>query len=1034
MASQTKVRSISSLASECKKLFQDCVPEGSEALMAQATVTCLFKDFEAWCFNLGVFAAPTASLDQTLRYSDEIRDAVRQLFLILRLNLEFIYVNELPKDVSITTPRPTDRGYDYVRRLEGRVEEALEAIAAVLQTLDRLGATIRKYSASSLSSRLKSFSEQENDEDYRSLATNIVAFKYPTAPSSLQIQLVEAMADRRQRLRYIRQHQQKTTPKDPQGSKMRKNHDPDLHNNEPDHSGPDRPSLKIRTAVLRNQGASQARDSTPSQDIETTPSTTAWTFRPATSAMERVRRDMSKSVISSSGASTTRMVGDLNDYPEPPTHDQWSQDPTCPTCWRQLKKSELRGNKWRRHVDTDFEPYICISEDCRKPLQFFTDLSLWENHMRNKHSANWTQLVHKPTIWICDYEHDDEEFHDHEAFQEHLHTQHSDLNEAERKAFTTAMERVEARPKHICLFKSETDQLAELAKHIAGHLRCLAFHALDHLDSDQESVSEENTETTSAKERSRSCPPSGLKELNDVSIGFGTDDDLKSVSTFDELRTSQDETISDDEASPQIVSILPKFEEDWEGIRERRPTEEETIFHGMMAYSLWDRAYDSLKKTDPRLVDRYEIMLSEELIKDPEDGSKQFINLFRDADIHKRRSLLKKIADSLLEQMRDTFQSNQVTERVTPALDWIIESSMGFPEACLPRIGFFLSIIFLSNVETRGGGDWRGYIILMSRLLWLSEFERSTRSFSMVPTRDRAKVLVNLEQSFLRLCRKILELQIRAAVPYGQFYGLEGLLTECKRLDSEFMDQVSAAGINIEMTPVQNGRQWSAATMLELITALGPVDEKVRLWGDSFEIDPRNVKDTIEKARGGRFGSIPCWVLDHQSFLQLQDDPETRLLWVRGPPATGKTTLLCNMIDHLAAKLKVVPYFFCRATDPNLNNGTAILRGLLNLFAIARPSLIYRYDLLQKLRDGHMSTWESISELFSTILADPRLRGTILVVDALDECLTDRDSLLELIKKPSYIKWIVSSRNSPEIMEGLSDASKVTLELESHED
>ncbi|RSL40079.1 hypothetical protein CEP53_013601 [Fusarium sp. AF-6] len=301
----------------------------------------------------------------------------------------------------------------------------------------------------------------------------------------------------------------------------------------------------------------------------------------------------------------------------------------------------------------------------------------------------------------------------------------------------------------------------------------------------------------------------------------------------------------------------------------------------------------------------------------------------------------------------------------------------------------------------------------------------------MVPTRDRAKVRVNLEQSFLRLCRKILELQIRAVVPYGQFYGLEGLISECKRLDSEFMDQFSAAGINIEMTPVQNGRQWSAATMLELITALGPVDEKVRLWGDSFEIDPRNVKDTIEKARGGRFSSMPCWVLGHQSFLQLQDDPETRLLWIRGPPATGKTALLCNMIDHLAAKLKVVPSFFCRAGDPNLNNGTAVLSGLLHLFACARPSLIYRYDLLQKKQDGHMSTWESISELFSTILADPRLRSTILVVDALDECLTDRDSLLELIKKPSYVKWIVSSRNSPDIMDGLSDASKVTLELES---
>ncbi|RSL50314.1 hypothetical protein CEP54_011990 [Fusarium duplospermum] len=1009
------------------------MPTDSEAVTTREIVNSLLKDFEAWCFNLGVFAAPTASLDQTLRYSDEIRGVVTQLLLILRLNLEFIKIHDLPEDsLGSTTSRPEEKGGDTANRLEGTVEEALQAIAAVLQTLDRLGTTIRKSSASSLSSRLKSFSEQENDEEYRSLANNIVAFKYPMAPSSLQLQLVEAMTDRRQRLRYIRQHQQKTTPKDQQGLKAQKNHDLDSSNHGP---GPSGHAPKTRAAVLGNQGASQPSDNTHSQDSETTPGTTAWTFRPATSATERVRRDMSKSVISSSGASTTRMIGDLNDYPEPPTHEQWSQDPKCPTCWRQLKESELKGNKWRRHVDTDFEPYVCISEDCRKPLQFFTNLSLWENHMRNKHSTKWAQLVHKPTVWMCDFEHDDEEFRDDESLQEHLRKQHSDLNEAERKAVATSGTRVEARAKHICPLcgynstseqdssseptssipqKSEMDQLSELAKHIAGHLRCLAFHTLDHLDSDQENVSEQDTETTSAKARSRSCPHSGLKGLDDISMTFRTDDDPRSVSTFDELRTSQDETISVDEASPQIVSILPEFEEDWEGIMETRPAEEETIFHDMIAYSLWDRAYDSLKRTNPLLVERYEIMLSEELVKDPEGGSKQSINLFRDADIHKRRSLLNTIADKLLEEMRDTFQSNQVTERVTPTLDWIIESSMGNPEACLPRVGFFLSLIFLSNVETRGGGDWRGYIILMSRLLWLSLLELCIRSASMVPTRDRAKV------------------QIRAAVPYGQFYGLQGLLSECKRLDSEFMDQASAAGIYFEMTPVQNGRQWSAATMLELITALGPVDEKVRLWGESFEVDPRNIKEAIEKARGREFIDMPSWVLDHQSFLGLQNDPETRLLWVRGPPATSKTTLLCHMIDHLTAKLKVVPYFFCRATDPNLNSGTAVLRGLLFLLATARPSLIYRYDVLQKQRDGHMSTWESISELFSTILKDTALRGTILVVDALDECLTDRDLPLELIKRPSNVKWIVSSRNSPEIMEELSNANKVTMELVPH--
>ncbi|KAI8712786.1 NACHT domain-containing protein [Fusarium sp. LHS14.1] len=386
MTSSQSSSEIRTLASECSELFQDCAHSGPED--AQASVASLFKAYGAWCFNLGVFAPPAASLDQTLRYSDEIRGFVMQLLLMLRRNLEFIKIQGQPKDsLRSTKPRPNENEGVSVEELEGTVEEALQAIMAVLQRLDRLGTTIRKHSASSLSSRLKSFAEQENDEKYRLLATNIVAFKYPMATPSLRTQLVEAMTDRGQRLRYIRQRQQKTAAKDRQGLKTRNQHNPNTSNHKPSDFESDQPMSKTRAATLRDQGDSRSSGNTTSQDTGTTPSTDSWEFLPTSSAMERTRCDGSKSVISSLEANTTRMVGDLNNYPEPPTHEEWSQDPKCPTCWSQLKESELEDKKWRRHVDTDLEPYVCISEECRKPLQFFADLSLWENHMRNQHST-----------------------------------------------------------------------------------------------------------------------------------------------------------------------------------------------------------------------------------------------------------------------------------------------------------------------------------------------------------------------------------------------------------------------------------------------------------------------------------------------------------------------------------------------------------------------------------------------------------------------------------------------------------------------
>lgn len=70
------------------------------------------------------------------------------------------------------------------------------------------------------------------------------------------------------------------------------------------------------------------------------------------------------------------------------------------------------------------------------------------------------------------------------------------------------------------------------------------------------------------------------------------------------------------------------------------------------------------------------------------------------------------------------------------------------------------------------------------------------------------------------------------------------------------------------------------------------------------------------------------------------------------------------------------------------------------------------------------------------MLEDPGLRPTCLIIDALDECETGLPQLLELITKTALasstrVKWIVSSRNRPDIDQrlALGDA-RVRLSLE----
>jgi hypothetical protein len=76
-----------------------------------------------------------------------------------------------------------------------------------------------------------------------------------------------------------------------------------------------------------------------------------------------------------------------------------------------------------------------------------------------------------------------------------------------------------------------------------------------------------------------------------------------------------------------------------------------------------------------------------------------------------------------------------------------------------------------------------------------------------------------------------------------------------------------------------------------------------------------------------------------------------------------------------------------------------------------------------------------LQEIFADVLQDASLSTTYLVIDALDECVTDLPKLLAFIAKQSStssrVKWIVSSRNWLDIEEELERAEQKTrLSLE----
>ncbi|EGX50850.1 hypothetical protein AOL_s00054g936 [Orbilia oligospora ATCC 24927] len=218
--------------------------------------------------------------------------------------------------------------------------------------------------------------------------------------------------------------------------------------------------------------------------------------------------------------------------------------------------------------------------------------------------------------------------------------------------------------------------------------------------------------------------------------------------------------------------------------------------------------------------------------------------------------------------------------------------------------------------------------------------------------------------------------------------------------------------------------------------------------------DPRLDKERIESTKGGLFDDSYKWILDNPDFKKWRNDDQYHILWISGDPGKGKTMLLCGIVNELerdnsATDGFYLSYFFCQGTDVRINNATAVLRGLIFSLILQDESLGSHiqqiYDQVGEGAFEGVNSWFRLSKVFDAILSDLVQEPTntvYLIIDALDECVSDLGKLLDLISKfvstssSPQIKWIVSSRNWSDIERKLAlpasiGGSRLSLELNS---
>lgn len=186
---------------------------------------------------------------------------------------------------------------------------------------------------------------------------------------------------------------------------------------------------------------------------------------------------------------------------------------------------------------------------------------------------------------------------------------------------------------------------------------------------------------------------------------------------------------------------------------------------------------------------------------------------------------------------------------------------------------------------------------------------------------------------------------------------------------------------------------------------------------DLYIVNPPDDMKRIQKKKGGLLKELYHWVLDVPQYTSVTDSADdkahlqSRVLWVNGLAGMGKTMLMIGIIHELSDQpsdlAPSLSYYFCQGTDDRAqNSATAIIRSLVWMLLAQQPDLMKHLQLEHERqhRDRIFSdnrnnddenALESATRVFQEMLADA---GPVtFVVDALDECDKDLETLIELI-------------------------------------
>ncbi|KAL7911955.1 hypothetical protein GGI35DRAFT_492027 [Trichoderma velutinum] len=451
---------------------------------------------------------------------------------------------------------------------------------------------------------------------------------------------------------------------------------------------------------------------------------------------------------------------------------------------------------------------------------------------------------------------------------------------------------------------------------------------------------------------------------------------------------------------------------------------------------LWDDAYDGLKTEQPKLMQMYEVIVSRKLQDSDIDGSREEnkSDVIATAGDERRAQMLAIIQSGQLKIKKEVKVKESIGEMmeiVNSAKSIISTAIQAAPQAALPWSIVSMALEIVQNPLKEQKDNNEGIQYTIKRMEWY--WSLSSNLFHGVESlRSHDIILFQIKSvcSFYR--NRGLQL-FRDVIMIDDW---KQRLNEIRTLEAEFQNDYT-----IHMSQEGKSISYQIKNCLEKLVALqvNNLEQQDRDCLRDLRItNPRDGRKRLLDTKGGLLPGSYSWAVESAMFQKWYTEKQTNLLWIKGSPGKGKTMMVCGFIEeleHMEPHQNLLSYFFCQGTDPSFNNATAVLRGMIYLLAVQKPSLIehvqqeYRTVGSRSLFDG-INGWITPSGIFA-------LENACLIVDALDECESDRKKLLDLITESTLaapqVKWILSSRNFPDIEAKLrSCQTSVVIDLESN--